>query len=390
MPSTPSWPAKTFENVATASQSSPDSWALLEVAACGLLQTSDDGTVRHVNRTFCSWLGRAPEEVVGRRFQDFLTMGGRIFHQTHWAPLLRMQGSISEVKLDLLHSDGTTLPMVLNALRREEEGHVVHELAAFVARDRDKYERELVRSQKRLEALVREANQLHADAKDRALFAEQMVGIVSHDLRNPLSSIVMASGLLAGEQPTPRQERLLSKITRATDRANHLISDLLDFTQARLGSGLTVIPEPLNLHEVVEEAIDELALAHPARTLQHARAGEGACCADANRLAQLIGNLVSNAAAYGKPETPITVTSSVDRKSVTIAVHNDGVPIPAETHDSLFRPMTRGAKAQSTGRSVGLGLFIVHEIARAHGGAASVESTAAAGTTFTVVFPNVS
>jgi sigma-B regulation protein RsbU (phosphoserine phosphatase) len=300
-----------------------------------------------------------------------------------------MQGSISEVKLDLIHSDGTTLPMVLNALRRDENGVVVHELAAFVARDRDKYERELVLSRKRLQELVDEANQLHADAKDRALFAEQMIGIVSHDLRNPLTTIAMGSALLAREKPTATQERLLSKITRATDRANRLIGDLLDFTQARVGKGLRISTEPIDLHAVVEDALDELSLTHPARTLEHVRAGEGEGSGDANRLAQMIGNLVSNAVVYSRPETPITVTSMIDATSFSIAVHNEGVPIPAETQESLFRPMTRGTKAISKGRSVGLGLFIVREIARAHGGNAFVTSTAESGTTFTAVFPRL-
>ncbi len=366
---------------------SPESLALLELAACGLLQTLEDGTIRRANRTFCAWVGRAPEDVVGRRLQDFLTMGGRIFHQTHWAPLLRMQGSISEVKLDVVHSDGTTLPMVLNALRHDESGVIVHELAAFVARDRDKYERELVLSRKRLEELVKEANELHADAKDRALFAEQMIGIVSHDLRNPLGAILMGSVLLAQDSPTPTQGRLLSKIKRAADRATRLIEDLLDFTAARLGNGLKVSPEPIDLHAVVEDAIGELALAHPSRTLEHVRVGDGECYGDPNRLAQMIGNLVSNAAAHGRPGTPITVRSTIEVTSFSIAVHNEGDPIPADIQESLFSPMTRGAKAISTGRSVGLGLFIVREIARAHHGNAFVESTAVGGTTFTGVFP---
>lgn len=122
----------------------------------------------------------------------------------------------------------------------------------------------------------------------------------------------------------------------------------------------------------------------------HVRAGEGECSGDANRLAQMIGNLVSNAVVYSKPETPITVTSTVDAASFSIAVHNDGIPIPAETQESLFRPMTRGTKAISTGRSVGLALFIVREIALAHRGNAFVRSTAESGTTFTAVFPRLS
>jgi phosphoserine phosphatase RsbU/P len=359
---------------------SPEARALLDGAACGLLRTADDGTILRVNRTFAVWVGRTSEELVGRRFQELLTMGARIFHQTHWMPLLRMQASVSEVKLDFTHRDGTTVPMVLNALRRSEGGVMIHELAAFVARDRDNYERELLLSRKRLE-------ELHAEAKERALFAEQMIGIVSHDLRNPLSSILMGAALLTRSDATPAQERLLTKITRATDRANQLIADLLDFTQARLGNGLPVSPAPLDLHAVVADAVDDLAFAHPSRTVQHRRAGEGECSADANRLAQLIGNLVSNAVVYGTPDAPITVTSTIEEATFAVAVHNEGTPIAAASQERLFRPMTRGAKATNSGRSVGLGLFIVREIARAHGGTASVRSTEADGTTFTAVFP---
>jgi sigma-B regulation protein RsbU (phosphoserine phosphatase) len=185
---------------------SPEALELLDAAACGLLQTADDGTLLRVNRTFYAWLGYAADELVGRRrFQELLTMGGRIFHQTHWAPLLRMQGSVSEVKLEVLHRDGTRIPMVFNAIRHDQDGAMVHEIAAYVAHDRDKYERELVLSRQRLEVLVAEATQLQADAKDRANFAEQMIGIVSHDLRNPLSIIAMGAALLArGEPLEPR------------------------------------------------------------------------------------------------------------------------------------------------------------------------------------------
>ena len=85
------------------------------------MRTTDDGSFLRVNRVFAHWLGHDPRELVGRRFADLLTMGGRIFHQTHWLPLLRMQGSISEVKLDLVHHDGSTVTMVLNARRHETE-----------------------------------------------------------------------------------------------------------------------------------------------------------------------------------------------------------------------------------------------------------------------------
>ena len=139
-------------------------------------------------------------------------MGGRIFHQTHWAPLLRIQGSVSEVKLEIVHRDGSKLPMVVNAVRRDVEGTMRHDLAAFMARDRDRYERELIKSRKELENLVAETQELHAEAKDRALFAEQMVGIVSHDLRNPLS--VIGVGPLFSRRPPPRRSSASCVVSR--------------------------------------------------------------------------------------------------------------------------------------------------------------------------------
>ncbi len=367
---------------------SAEALALLDTAACGLLQTADDGTILRVNRTFCTWLGYTAEALVGkRRFPELLTMGGRIFHQTHWSPLLRMQGSISEVKLELAHSDGSAIPMVLNAIRREEDGVMVHDLASYVARDRDKYERELIVSRKRLEVLVAEAERLHAEAKDRATFAEQMIGIVSHDLRNPLSSIVMAAALLGKGDLTPAQHRLLGNINRSTERANRLIGDLLDFTQARLGGGLAFEPQIVDLHETMGVAVDELRSIYSTRALDHVRIGEGVCRADPARLTQLVGNLVSNAMAYGAVDDPVTLTSTVDETTMTIAVHNHGAPIPKAIQESLFEPMARGVKANRAARGVGLGLFIVREIAKGHGGSVRVTSEPGEGTTFTVSMP---
>ena len=355
--------------------------ALLDQAACGLLQTTDDGTFIRANRTFCQWVGRSADELVGRlRFQELLTAGGRIFHQTHWSPLLRMQGTVSEVKLELVHGDGTVVPMVINAIRRAHHGEIVHEIAAYVARDRDKYERELV-------AAPKEATRPHGLAKDRALFAEQMIGIVSHDLRNPVSAIILTTELLGLDELSPMQQHAADGILRAAKRATRLIADLLDFTQARLGTGMAFAPTVCDLHEIIGEAIDELRLAYPGQDLRHVCVGNGRCSADASRLVQLVGNLVSNAMSHGRAETPVTVTTSdLHPDTLSLAVHNHGEAIPPALLPSLFEPMMRGKKS-SSGRNVGLGLFIVREIAKAHGGAVTVRSSESEGTTFTLTLP---
>jgi len=359
----------------------------LDNLPCGILQTADDGTIRRVNRTFCTWTDWPAEELVGRRLQDLFTVGGKIFHHTHWAPLLRMQGSVSEVKLEIVTRGGTSIPIVMNAIRRDHEGTVVTDIAMYVARDRDRYERELVRSRKKLEAVVAELNDLHASARDRAMFAEQMIGIVSHDLRNPLNAISMGAELLAGsDELPPSQRRLVERITRATDRATRLIAELLDFTQARVGSGIAVTRREISLHDVIADALDELRLAQPTHVLVHRRIGDAPAYADPSRLAQVVGNLISNAVSYGS-SAPITVTSIAEPEHSSLAVHNEGAPIPAALQRTMFEPMTRGATADTGARSVGLGLFIVREIARAHGGTAAVTSTAAEGTIFRLQWP---
>jgi sigma-B regulation protein RsbU (phosphoserine phosphatase) len=159
---------------------------LFEHAPCGLLVTSRDGTIRRANATFCDWIGYPAHELVGKRkLQDLLTMGGRIFHQTHWAPLLHMQGSIAEVKLDLVHRQGHSIPMMLNAVRRLNGQHLRHEIAVFVAEDRHQYERELLLARKRAEELVAKEQQ----AQQSLLLAQaELSRARSHPPSAPLSA----------------------------------------------------------------------------------------------------------------------------------------------------------------------------------------------------------
>ena len=493
----------------------PDWAAFFDQAACGLLVTTADGTILHANRTFCTWMGMDCASLPGKRLRDLLSGGGRIFHQTQWAPLLQMQGSVSEVKLDLVHADGHRIPMVMNAVAREHDGALLHELALFVATDRHAYETELMRARRKAEDLLveqqrtqealtlaetklriaLESAELHlwevdpvtharryspgfarllgmempqeisyeqlvaaiepadleqaraafatlldsgselfratyrvngvdgvqrtvlstarrvtaadgsarqivglvqdiseharqrAEAEDRALFAEQMVGIVSHDLRNPLSTIRVGSQVLEMASPAPHQLPVLQSINRAVARAQRLISDLLDFTMARIGQGLSVDMRDLTLRELVAEHVEELSLAYPSREIRHVHEGDGTVVADAGRLQQLLDNLISNAVAYGDEAAPIVVTSRVQSDGFILSVCNHGTPIDAALLPTLFQPMVRGTDIGSAHRSVGLGLYIVAGIVRAHGGDVVVHSSAEDGTTFTASFP---
>ncbi len=140
-------------------------------------------------------------------------------------------------------------------------------------------------------------------------------------------------------------------------------------------------------HAAIADAIEELGTAFPTRQLLHKSAGAGSALGDVDRLLQLVGNLVANAVAYGEPGRPITVTSSITESGFFIAVHNFGRPIDEKTLATLFQPMVRGESGIGEASSVGLGLYIVQSIAKAHGGAVTVASSEVDGTTFTATFP---
>ncbi|WP_372238145.1 ATP-binding protein [Pseudomonas sp. R2-37-08W] len=374
--------------------------SLFDNAACALAVTQQDGTILHANQRLGEWLGLSAAQLLGQRFQDLLTMGGRIFYQTHLAPMLRMHGSVNEVKLDIRHRDGHKVTVLLNASQRQQAEDVVYDLALFGTTDRDKYERELLNARKLAEALLQEKtaaeqalhqaqaelSQAYAIAQQRALFAEQMVAIVSHDLKNPLAAIRMASDFLRRGERTPKEHQLLGHIGQSSERAQRMIADLLDFTQARVGQGITIRAQPLDLHRVIHHAVDELRVAFPRATLVHRAEGHGDACLDADRVQQMVGNLVANSVAYGDLHQPITVTSRLGARGGEVAVHNYGAAIPQALLAGLFEPMTRGTHQGSDVRSVGLGLYIVRELARVHGGDVAVNSCATRGTTFSVTF----
>jgi len=224
---------------------------------------------------------------------------------------------------------------------------------------------------------------------ETAEFRERLIGIVSHDLRNPISAILLGtSALMRGEGLNERVTRGLERIQSSAERAHRMIHDLLDYTQAHLGGGIRLARTPVDLHVVVRQVADELEITHPKRRIDVLQEGSARGDWDADRLAQVAGNLMANALRYSPEETAVRVESREERDGVTLSVHNEGTPIPAERLPTLFQPMQRlAAEMDKTSRSVGLGLYIVKHLVEVHGGTIEVTSTRATGTTFTVRLP---
>jgi sigma-B regulation protein RsbU (phosphoserine phosphatase) len=237
---------------------------------------------------------------------------------------------------------------------------------------------------------VSERKRLEEEARQRTAFERQLIGIVSHDLRNPLNAIILAAGaLLKSEDLDERHRRNAIRVLNSAERATRMIRDLLDFTQARQGGGIPLSRREANLHELVHNVLDEVQATHPERTLLVEQSGDGTGEWDPDRLAQVITNLLGNAIQYSPPDTPVKVTTRGEVDAVVLEVHNAGPPIAPELLGRIFEPMERGTYQQAvrSGRSIGLGLFIVRHIVLAHGGRVSVRSLVEEGTTFTVLLP---
>nr|WP_123784037.1 HAMP domain-containing sensor histidine kinase [Corallococcus macrosporus] len=226
-------------------------------------------------------------------------------------------------------------------------------------------------------------------ARQTAVFREQFLGILGHDLRNPLQAISGNAALLLryGGLAEP-QRKAVNRISISADRMARMINDLLDFTRTRLGGGYALTRARVNLHDVLRQVVEELEVAHPMRRFELVMSGNGWGEWDADRIAQAASNLVGNAVQYSPEDTPVSVSVRDEDGGVRLEVHNWGLPIPSERLPHIFDPFVRAQDMRSAQRNgLGLGLYITHEIVRAHGGLLQVTSTTDEGTRFWLYLP---
>lgn len=221
---------------------------------------------------------------------------------------------------------------------------------------------------------------------------EMFLAILGHDLRTPLGVVyTSAKFMLETEELQEPHLTLTKRVASSATRMVHLVGDLLDFTRSRLGGGIPIVRAQMNMGKAVHDVVDEMAAAHPAATIQVDARGEPQGEWDCPRISQALSNLIGNALEYGSNGTPVTVEVGGDDDEVTVAVRNQGVPIPAERLNGIFNPMKPrepdGAAAAGPTGNLGLGLYIADRIVHAHNGTIAVDSTQERGTTFTVHLP---
>ena len=355
---------------------------LYETAPCGYVSISPDSLIVKANRTLAEWLGREPTDLVGKPVHDILSFGARIAFETHLAPLLRMQGHVHEIALDLLTASAEKLPAIGNAAeKRASDGrHLFTRLTLFKAVDRRTYERNLMDGRLKAEA------ESKVD-RDALLLRDQFMAVLAHDLRNPLAATAAGIGLLGKyEQFSERGRSILHEMEGSVGRASALVDDLLDLARGSLGGGFMIdrnADAPLT--PVLDQVVAEARRIAPTNQIDTRIDIDEPIYCNRGRIGQLAANLLANAVTHGSPDRPIRFEAMTAGDTFLLSVANAGDPIPGDVRDRLFQPFFRGAVRPSQ-NGLGLGLFIAWEIAKAHGGTLQVESTAEE-TRFTFTMP---
>jgi len=227
-------------------------------------------------------------------------------------------------------------------------------------------------------------HRLRQELADTLRSNEELMAIVAHDLRNPLNVVLLTANVLAAKRENdPEVVKLATRIRTSGSRMVQIIDGLLDLSRARLGGGIPIERSKIDLAPLARRVVGEVEATNPARTIDLRVEGDLRGRWDADRIEQVLSNLIGNAAQHGAPERPIQIVLDGLGETVAITVHNDGV-VPSEILPRLFEAFRSGTERSD---GLGLGLYIVEQIIMAHGGTVGVESTEVDGTIFRVSLP---
>ena len=352
---------------------------LYDHAPCGYLSTLPDGTIARVNQTLIDWTGFDRETLLaGTRFQALLTVGSRIYYETHYAPLLQMQGTAREIAFDVVRADGRILPVIANSVqKRSADGAVLfNRITVFDSTDRKRYERELLLARRRAEQTVKEKADL--------------LSMLSHDIRNPLNAVMGVMQLLERSELTERQRRHLQLLKSSSDNMLRLLERVLELSKAE-SSSYALANTAFGLTALVEDVVATFSPTAEAKGLQlRCSVFDGVpvtVLGDPVVLRQIVTNLVGNAIKFTQSgEVVVTVhAGETTTEAVTLhfAVSDTGIGIPPDRLDRIFQAFTQASdETAGTFGGTGLGLAISRKLLALHGSEVHVVSTPGEGSTF--------
>lgn len=393
---------------------------LFEKAPCGYISTDPAGRIIKINGTLASWLGYGAGELAEAKFQDLLNVAGKIYYETHFAPLLRMQGFFNEVALDLVVRGGGRLPVLVNAVERRDRGDNVQfiRITVFNASDRRRYERELLEARRTAEATAAELAELNrtlevrvAEAVAQSRQSEealrqaqkmetigQMTGGVAHDMNNLL--LIIQASLERLERHVPARNQAAAKAVQmalhGVERATALTGQLLAFSRRQ-----ALDPKPVETNRLVRGMSDLLR-----RTLGETIAIETVLAgglwrtfADPNQIESAVLNLAVNARDAMPEGGRLTIETAnahldeayaaahqevVPGQYVLIAVSDTGSGMSQEAIAKAFEPFFT---TKEPGQGTGLGLSQVYGFVKQSAGHVKIYSEPGAGTTVRIYLP---
>nr|WP_307736090.1 ATP-binding protein [Massilia pinisoli] len=372
---------------------------MFDHAACALLLTAADGVILRANGTACTWLGYTEEELVGKlRMHDLLPVGARLFYHTHCQPILQAQGSVAEIQVDLRNRHQERVPVLINISRRPHEDGMVDHWALFRASDRRAYERELLAARKTAEAALdarrsaeAELQKLNAQLSAADRRKDEFLATLSHELRNPLAPMRSALDVLKLKFGHGKDQRLLQAFDRQLRHLTRLVDDLMEVSRITQGC-MQLRSAPVELTALVQGAAHDLAATMEAarHTLRMSIAEPPVIVdGDATRLAQVVINLLTNAAKYTPDGGTIELRLSCTDGWAEIAVRDNGIGLPASALATVFDMFSQLEPALERSKGgLGIGLALVRGIVELHDGSVHADSAGPGlGSTFTIRLP---
>lgn len=352
---------------------------LYENAPCGYLSALPDGTIVKVNKTLLSMLGYKSSELLnGTKFQELLSVGGKIYYETHFGPLLQMQGFVNEINVDLVCKDARRIPVLTSVVqRRDQNGRsLINRVTVFDITDRKKYERELLLERQKAERA----------ARAKADFLSMM----SHEIRTPMNAVIGVAHLLETTELSEVQSEYMELLKTSSENLMNLLNGILDFSKIESG------------HVALEQrTFDVVKVVRDCATSLQARAQQKGVAlkldvdrkippfvtGDPVKIGQIVNNLVSNAIKFteqGEVTIMCRILSS-DAKAATIqfTVQDTGIGIAEEKLASIFDEFSQADYeiGMRFGGS-GLGLAITKKLLEMHGSKISVASELGKGSKF--------
>jgi len=349
---------------------------LFELSPVAVYSCDRAGVIQRFNQHAAKLWGRQPEvgdtdERFCGSFKMFRPDGTFMPHDQ--CPMAQVvDGKLSEVvdaEVLIERPDGSRLTVVVNIRPlKNRQGEVAGAINCF-------YD---ITERKRAE--VQMVDSLNRE-RELAEFREMFIGMLGHDLRNPVASIVMSASGLRRDQLDPKDAEKAEIIIRGGQRMERMITQLLEFTRARLGGGFPIDARAGDLGKICRHVVEEFAA-----NIQVEVEGDVTGTWDEDRLEEVISNLVGNAVEYARPGTAVIVRAYAHGPEVVVEIVNQGDPIPADILPFIFQPFRRARPEPSVTGNLGLGLYIAHEIAHAHGGTLDAHS-ADGRTTFVMRLP---